>query len=124
MAGARPQLLTVVVAGGGFAGTETIAGINDFLCESVHFYRNLSPDWIRMILVHPGEVILPELGAKLGEYAQQKLARRKVDIRLKTKVVRVDDNAVYLSDGSSIPNRHGHLDGWNRSESPGRNAAV
>src|ERR1700751_1357416 len=27
----RPNLLTVVVAGGGFAGTETIAGVNDFL---------------------------------------------------------------------------------------------
>jgi NADH:ubiquinone reductase (H+-translocating) len=71
MAGARPQLLTVIVAGGGFAGTETTAGINDFLRESVRFYPNLSEDWIRMILVHPGKVILPELGPKLGEYAQK-----------------------------------------------------
>jgi NADH:ubiquinone reductase (H+-translocating) len=103
MAAARAGLLTVVVAGGGFAGAETIAGINDFLRESVRFYPHLSRDWIRVILVHPGETILPELGPRLGEYAQKKLARRKVEIRLKTKVVRVDDHAVYLSDGSSIP---------------------
>ena len=35
--GSRPNLLTVVVAGGGFAGTETIAGVNDFLRESMRF---------------------------------------------------------------------------------------
>jgi NADH dehydrogenase len=103
MAGARPQLLTVVVAGGGFAGTETVAAINDFLRESVRFYRHLSRDWIRVILVHPGETILPELGPKLGEYAQKKLAKRNLEIRLNTKVTQVDDNAVHLSDGSSIP---------------------
>ena len=102
MAAARPGLLTVVVAGGGFAGTETVAGINDFLRESVRFYPQLSQDWIRVVLVHPGELILPELGPKLGKYAQEKLARRKVEIRLKTKVVRVDDHAVHLSDGSCI----------------------
>jgi NADH:ubiquinone reductase (H+-translocating) len=103
LAAARPELLTVVVAGGGFAGTETVAGINDFLRESVRFYPQLSQDWIRVILVHPGETILPELGPKLGEYAQEKLAKRKVEIRLNVKVVRVGDHAVYLSDGSCIP---------------------
>ena len=103
MAAARPGLLTVLVAGGGFAGAETIVGINDFLRESVRFYRHLSKDWIKVILVHPGQAILPELGPKLGEYAQKKLARRKVEIRLNTKVVRVDEHAVYLSDGECIP---------------------
>src|SRR5438046_3158291 len=33
----RAPLLSVVVAGGGFAGVETIAGINDFLRESIKF---------------------------------------------------------------------------------------
>lgn len=103
MVGARPELLTVLVAGGGFAGTETVAGINDFLRESVRFYPQLSEDWIRVILVHPGKIILPELGPKLGEYAQEKLGKRKVEIRLNTKVACVDDHAVYLSDGSCIP---------------------
>jgi NADH:ubiquinone reductase (H+-translocating) len=103
MAAARPELLTVVVAGGGFAGTETVAGINDFLRESVRFYPQLSQDWIRVILVHPGAFILPELGAKLGKYAQKKLLKRKVEIRLNTKVTSVDDHEVHLSDGSCIP---------------------
>ena len=52
--------------------------------------------------MHPGNVILPELGPKLGEYAQKKLTQRGVEVRLDTKVVQVGDNQVRLSDGSCI----------------------
>jgi NADH dehydrogenase len=100
--GTRPTLLTIVVAGGGFAGTETVAGINDFLRESIRFYPHLTEDLVRVVLVHPGHVILPELGPKLGAYAQKKLAVRKVEIRVNTKVVDVDDGAVELSDGTTL----------------------
>src|SRR5215831_522456 len=58
----RRPLLTFVVAGGGFAGVETIAGINDFLREAVRFYPSLNESMLRVVLVHPGKVILPELG--------------------------------------------------------------
>jgi NADH dehydrogenase len=102
-AGERPNLLTIVVAGGGFAGVETVAAVNDFLRESIRFYRHLTADMLRVVLAHPGNVILPELGPKLGAYAQKKLAERKVEIRVNTKVVRVNQDAVELSDGSNIP---------------------
>jgi NADH dehydrogenase len=102
-AGSRPNLLTIVVAGGGFAGTETIAAVNDFLHESIRFYPHLSADMVRVVLVHPGKVILPELGPKLGAYAQKKLAKRNVEIRVNTKVVRVGEDAAELSDGSRVP---------------------
>jgi NADH:quinone reductase (non-electrogenic) len=99
----RAPLLSVVVAGGGFAGVETIAGINDFLRESIACYSNLSEELLHIVLVHPGEVILPELGPKLGTYAQQKLAQRGVDIRTNTRVTGVTEHGVTLSDGSTIP---------------------
>jgi NADH dehydrogenase len=99
----RASLLSVVVAGGGFAGVETIAGINDFLRESIACYANLSEELLRIVLVHPGEVILPELGPKLGAYAQKKLARRGVEIRTNTRVTGVTEHGVTLSDGSTIP---------------------
>ncbi len=98
----REPLMTFVVAGGGFAGVETIAGINDFVREALKFYPNLSRDTVRMVLVHPGQVILPELGEKLGSYAQKKLAERGVEIRVNTKVTGVSDDAVELSDGTRI----------------------
>ena len=99
----RAPLLSVVVAGGGFAGVETIAGINDFLRESIKFYPNINEEMLRIVLVHPGEVILPELGPKLGAYAQKKLAQRGVDIRTHTRVTGVTEHEVTLSDGSTIP---------------------
>src|SRR5438093_887213 len=87
----RERLLTIVVAGGGFAGVETIAAINDFLREALPSYPNLRESDLRLVLVHPGSVILPELGEKLGAYAQQKLAERKVEIRVDTKVTGVGE---------------------------------
>jgi NADH dehydrogenase len=101
-AGQRNQLLTFVAAGGGFAGVETIAGINDFLREALEFYPHLSEELIRVVLVHAGDVILPELSRKLGLYAQRKLSERKVEIRTNTKVIGVSGDAVRLSDGTTI----------------------
>jgi NADH:ubiquinone reductase (H+-translocating) len=101
-AAVRGPLLTFVAAGGGFAGVETIAGINDFVREAVHFYSNLRENMLRVVLVHPGEVILPELGEKLGLYAQKKLAERGVEIRVNTSVSGVSDRGVQISTGEMI----------------------
>jgi NADH dehydrogenase len=103
--GERHDLLTVVVAGGGFAGTETIAAINDFLREATQYYPHLRDDQIRTILVHPGPVILPELGEQLGAYAQTKLAERKVEIRVNTKVTAISEGGIELSDGTVVKAR-------------------
>ncbi|HEV2495093.1 MAG TPA: NAD(P)/FAD-dependent oxidoreductase [Terriglobia bacterium] len=97
----KEPLLTFV-AGGGFAGVETVAGINDFLRDVLPSYPHLREQLLRVVLVHPGPVILPELDEKLGTYAQEKLAERKVEIRVNTKVVAVSDEGVKLSDGSMI----------------------
>jgi len=98
----REPLMTFVVAGGGFAGVETMAGINDFVRHALRFYSNLRTSAPRMVLVHPGPVILPELDEKLGRYAQKKLAQRGVEIRVNTKVTGVSDDTVALSDGSTL----------------------
>jgi NADH dehydrogenase len=98
----RAPLLNFVVAGGGFAGVETIAGMNDFLREAVQFYPHLREDMLRVILVHPGKIILPELGEKLGTYAQRKLMERNVEIHANCKVTAVTDREVTLSDGTTV----------------------
>jgi NADH dehydrogenase len=102
---ARQITLTVVVAGGGFAGAETVGAVNDFLREGMKFYPHLTEDMLRIVLVHPGEVILPELGEGLGRYAQKKLADRGVEIRVKTKVSGYDGHEVVLNDGTKIATR-------------------
>ncbi|HSF68300.1 MAG TPA: NAD(P)/FAD-dependent oxidoreductase [Nitrospiraceae bacterium] len=98
----RKPLLTFVVAGGGFAGVETIAGMNDFLREALPFYPHLRPEMLRLVLVHSGPVILPELGEALGRYAYKQLSARGVEIHTHTKVVELSDREVCLSDGARI----------------------
>lgn len=102
-AAGRSGLMTFVVAGGGFAGIETIASINDFVRDSLRYYSHLDPGHLKMIVVHPGDVILPELGPELGEYAQRKLGDRGIEILTNVKVASANDEGVTLSDGRYIP---------------------
>jgi NADH dehydrogenase len=98
----RSSLLTFVVAGGGFAGVETIASINDFVRDALPFYRNLKPEMLRMVLVHPGEFILPELDENLGRYADKKLREREVEIHSKCKVAAIRPDEIELTNGDRI----------------------
>jgi NADH dehydrogenase len=98
----REPLLTFVVAGGGFAGVETIAAVNDFLRQALPFYRNLQEKTLRLVLVHAGAAILPELGEALGKYAQRQLAKRGIEIILNTRVLAVSDESVTLTNGMSV----------------------
>jgi hypothetical protein len=63
-AAVRKRMLTFVVAGGGFAGVGTIGAINDLVHDPLRYYPQLAPQEARVVLVHPGEVVLPELGEK------------------------------------------------------------
>ncbi|HEV8672838.1 MAG TPA: NAD(P)/FAD-dependent oxidoreductase [Methylomirabilota bacterium] len=99
----RTRLLTFVVAGGGFAGVETVAAMNDFLQDAVRFYPNLATAALRVVLVHDGPVILPELGEPLGRYAQRKLAERGVEIRIGSRITGMSEAGVTLEDGTLVP---------------------
>jgi NADH:quinone reductase (non-electrogenic) len=99
----RRELLTFVTAGGGFAGVETTGAINDFVRETVKVYPSLNEDAIRVVVVHPGTFLLPELGEKLGRYAEQKLSERKVEIIKGKRVAGYDGSIIKLTDGTSIP---------------------
>jgi NADH dehydrogenase len=101
----RRDLLSVIVAGAGFAGVETVASINDFLRHSMQFYRNLSEHNLQLTLIHPGDSILPELGPQLGSYAQRKLEERGVVVRARSRVASYDGNMVQLTNGAKIPAR-------------------
>jgi NADH dehydrogenase len=99
---ARKAMLTFVVSGGGFAGVETVGAINDLVRESVVQYPLLDPAMVRVVLIHGGGTVLPELGEKLGIFAQQELRKREVDVRLKTRVIGYTDGRVLCSEGESI----------------------
>jgi NADH dehydrogenase len=101
----RGPLMTFVVAGGGFAGVETIAGLHDFIHESLNCYPRIPAAAVRFVLINSGDTILPELGEDLGRYAQEKLAGRGIEIRCNAKVTSVTAEGVTLSDQTFIPSR-------------------
>jgi NADH dehydrogenase len=68
------KLLTFVIVGGGFAGVETAGEINDFIRDSVkEYYHNIDSKNIRIIIVHSGDRLLPEMSKELAEFALERL---------------------------------------------------
>lgn len=99
----RKRTLTFVVVGGGFAGVETVGAVNDLARQSIRYYGQIDPSEVRVVLIHGGPVILPELGEALGFYAQEKLRKRQVEIKLGTKVIAYANGAIHCDDGEEIP---------------------
>ncbi|MDB6018476.1 MAG: dehydrogenase [Pedosphaera sp.] len=99
----RRRALTFVTAGGGFSGVETTGAIYDCVREAVRYYPELTEDLIRVTIIHPGEVLLPELGEELGRYAERKLCERKVEVLKGVRVASYDGTLITLANGQSIP---------------------
>jgi NADH dehydrogenase len=101
----RRALLTFVVAGGGFSGVEAVAELNDFVRVAARSFRNIRAGEIRVVLLHAGALILPELPASLAEFAQRLLGRRGVEIRLNTRLAGATADTAMLAGGERIATR-------------------
>jgi NADH:quinone reductase (non-electrogenic) len=101
----RKTTLTLVIAGGGFAGVETAGAVNDLMRETMKFYPNLKESTVRIVVAHAGKDLLPELSESLGRYAEKQLTRRGIEVFLKTEVTSYDGKEVTFSDGSRIATR-------------------
>jgi NADH:ubiquinone reductase (H+-translocating) len=98
----RRWLLTFVVVGGGFSGVETAGELVDFLYASLKYYKRIPPADLRIVLLHSGDHLLPELSASLGKFTERKMRKRGIDVRLQARAVRVTDRAVHLDSGDII----------------------
>jgi len=99
---ARRWLTSFVVIGGGFSGVETAGELIDFLFASLRYYPRIQREDVRVTLLHSQDRLLPELSAKLGEFAGRRMMQRGIDIRLNARAVRIDDRSVTLADGDTI----------------------
>ncbi len=102
---ARRALLTFVIAGGGFSGVEAVAELNDFVRAGARSFRHIEHKEIRVVLLHSGPLILPELPDDLACFAQKLLQRRGVEIRLKTRLVGATADYALLDGGEKIPTK-------------------
>ncbi|MFE3151448.1 NAD(P)/FAD-dependent oxidoreductase [Streptomyces sp. NPDC059218] len=101
----RDAALTFVVVGGGYAGVEALAELEDMARYTSRYYHNIKAEDLKWILVEASGRILPEVGETMGMYAIRELRGRNIDVRLDTRLESCEGRIAVLSDGSRFPTR-------------------
>jgi len=96
----RRKALTFVFVGGGFAGVEAIAEMEDMARDVSKWYANVEPEDMRWLLVEAADRILPEVGPELGVWTAEELRKRGIQVKMKTFLNSCVDQRVVLSDGT------------------------
>ncbi len=97
------RLLHFVVVGGGPTGVEFAAELHDFVHEDLRrWFPDLMPH-VRITLLEATDAILTSFDRKLRDYALKAFRRNGIEVRLKSLVKEVRENAVVLADGTEIP---------------------
>ena len=95
----RRRLLTFVFVGGGYAGVEALAELEDMARYATRFYPQVSPKDLRFVLVEASGRILPEVGEDMGRYTVDRLRERDIEVKLETRLESCIGGHIELSDG-------------------------
>ncbi|ARF78939.1 NAD(P)/FAD-dependent oxidoreductase [Kitasatospora aureofaciens] len=98
----RRKALTFVVIGGGFAGIETVAEIEDMARDASKLYKTVSRDDMRFVVVEAANRILPEMGPDLGLWTKEKLEERNIEVYIETSMDSCIDGHVMLKNGMEM----------------------
>src|SRR6476620_8612927 len=98
-------LLTYVFVGGGYAGLEALAELQDFAADAMDSYPRARLHGMRWVLVEAADRVLPEIDQQLADYALRELRGRGIDIRLGTTLEEVRADSARISTGETLPTR-------------------
>ena len=98
----RRRALTFVFIGGGYAGIEAFAELEDMARYATRYYDNVDPDDMRWVLIEATGRILPEVSVPMAEYTVKQLLKRNMDIRLSTRVDSLTGGHVVLTGGDEF----------------------
>jgi NADH dehydrogenase len=98
----RRAALTFVFVGGGYAGVEALGELEDLARAAVQHYPDLDHTEMRWVLVDAADRILPELPEGLASYARDELQRRRIEIKLGTRLDSAEGKVIRLSDGEAF----------------------
>jgi NADH:quinone reductase (non-electrogenic) len=98
----RRATLTFVFVGGGYAGVEALGELEDLARDAIATYPALRAEDMRWLLVDVAPKILPELGPELAAYAVERLAERRIEVVVQTRLESYEDRIVRLSDGRTF----------------------
>lgn len=93
----KKELLTFVIGGGGFSGTEVAAEVNDFVRSLAKKYKEIDPKEIRVVLIHSQQRLMDkELSESLGNYSGKLLQKRGVEIRFGQRLTSASPNEAVI----------------------------
>ncbi|WP_345354524.1 NAD(P)/FAD-dependent oxidoreductase [Actinoallomurus liliacearum] len=98
----RRRALTFVFVGGGYAGVEALAELEDMARDACAYYPNVDASDMKWVLVEAGDRILPEVGPDMGRWTIEALRRRGIAIKLQTLLKSAEGHHVVLSDGEEF----------------------
>ena len=98
----RRRALTFVFVGGGYAGVEALAELEDMARDACEYYPDLDAKEMRWVLIEASDRILPEVGVDMGKWTVEALRRRGIDIRLQTLLKSAENLDLVLSDGEEF----------------------
>ena len=98
----RRRALSFLFIGGGYAGIEAMAELQDMAIAAVRYYDGLTPVDMRWVLVEAADRILPEVSADLSDYTLAQLRERGIDVRLRTRVTSLTGGQAELDDGTAF----------------------
>jgi NADH:ubiquinone reductase (H+-translocating) len=101
----RAEYLTYVFVGGGYAGVEGLAELQDFAGDAIEAYPRCRTQGMRWVLVEASDRIMRETPPDLADFTTRELRGRGIEIRTHTTIAEVTADAVRLSTGERIPAR-------------------
>jgi NADH dehydrogenase len=101
----RREYLTFVFVGGGYAGLEGIAELQDYVASLLEHYPRCRLDGTRWMLVEASDRVMREIPAGLARFATQELRGRGLEILTDTRIEEVRERSVRLSTGEEVPTR-------------------
>lgn len=94
--------LTFVVVGGGPTGVELAGALGEIgLHTLARDFRRIDPTQVRVLLVEGRDRVLSSYPVELSAAAKRSLERRKVEVRVESRVTAIDDREVQVSRGGS-----------------------
>jgi NADH dehydrogenase len=100
--GRRRRALTFVFVGGGYAGVEAMAELEDMARFATRYYTRVSAEDLRFVMVEATDRILPEVGEDMGRWTIEQLRKRGIEMALNTRLESCVDGVVKLSNGDTF----------------------
>ena len=98
----RRKALTFAFVGGGFAGIEALAEIEDMVRSAVAQHETLTEADVRFVLVEAAPRVMPEVGEAQARWVVDHLRERGVDVYLETFLQDCTNKRCKLSNGEEF----------------------